>query len=139
MTSSALPPPASKSKIIVGVDDTAESLTLLGHAVNDAGYTFVGAASGQEGLGLLARIEPRFILLDIQMPDMDGFETCRRIRADSRLTQVPVAFLTARKTTADVRAGMAAGGNDFIAKPFDPAKLCERIHYWVARRVNKGW
>ncbi len=130
---------ANKSKIIVGVDDTPESLALLEHVVTDAGYTFFGAASGAECIGLLARIAPRFVLLDIQMPEMDGFETCRRIRTDPRLQTVPIAFLTARKTTEDVRTGMAAGGNDFIVKPFDPAKLRERIHYWAARRITKGW
>jgi len=101
---------ANKSKVIIGVDDTPVNLTLLGHVVGAAGYTFFSAVSGAECLGLLARIVPRLILLDIQMPGMDGFETCCQIRSDVRLRHVPVAFLTSRKTTEDVRAGMAAGG-----------------------------
>jgi len=90
--------------VIIDVDDTPENLTLLGHVVGAAGYTFFSALGGAECLSLLARIEPRLILLDIQMPGMDGFETCRQIRSDVRLRHVPVAFLTSRKTTEDVRA-----------------------------------
>lgn len=130
---------ANRSKVIVGVDDDADSLMLLDRVVGDAGYTFLGVASGQECLTLLARTVPRLVLLDIQMPDMDGFETCRRLRADKNLLHVPIAFLTARKTTEDVRKGMAAGGNDFIVKPYEPAKLTERLHYWTRHQVNRAW
>jgi two-component system, OmpR family, response regulator len=129
----------NRSKIIVGVDDVPESLSLVGHIVSEAGYTFMGAAGGNECLALVARIVPQLILLDVEMPKMDGFETCRRLRADGRLTHVPIAFLTARKSTEDVRSGMAAGGNDFVLKPFDRAKLIERLNYWTRHRVNKSW
>jgi two-component system, sensor histidine kinase and response regulator len=130
---------ANRSKVIVGVDDADDSRKLLDRVVSDAGYTYLGVASGQECLTLLARTVPRLILLDIQMPDMDGFETCRRLRAYKHLIHVPIAFLTARKTTEDVRKGMAAGGNVFIVKPFDPAKLAERLHYWTRHQVNRAW
>jgi two-component system OmpR family response regulator len=130
---------ANRSKVIVGVDDDTESLTLLDRVVSSAGYTFLGVASGPECLALLARTMPRLILLDIQMPEMDGFETCRRLRADKGLLHVPIAFITSRKTTEDVRKGMAAGGNDFIVKPFEPAKLADRLHYWTRHQVNKTW
>jgi two-component system, OmpR family, response regulator len=136
---SVAPATNNRSKIVVGVDDMAESLSLVGHIVSDAGYVFMGAAGGAECLALVARIVPQFILLDVEMPKMDGFETCRRLRADWRLTHVPIAFLTARKTSEDVRKGMAVGGNDFVLKPFDRAKLIERLNYWTRHRVNKTW
>jgi len=129
----------NRSKIIVGVDDVPESLALVDHIVSDAGYTFMGAGGGAECLALVARIVPQLILLDVEMPKMDGFETCRLLRADGRLTHVPIAFLTARKSSEDVRKGMAAGGNDFVLKPFDRAKLIERLNYWTRHRVNKSW
>jgi two-component system OmpR family response regulator len=135
----AAPTATNKSKIIVGVDDAPESLALVGHIVSDAGYVFMGAVGGNECLSLIARIVPQLILLDVEMPEMDGFETCRRLRTDTRLTHVPIAFLTARKSTEDVRTGMAAGGNDFVLKPFDRAKLVERLNYWTRHRVNKRW
>jgi len=69
---------------------------------------------------------------------MDGFETCCQIRSDVRLRHVPVAFLTSRKTTEDVRAGMAAGGNDFILKPFDNAQMISRVDHWTRQRINKA-
>jgi DNA-binding response OmpR family regulator len=129
----------NRSKIIVGVDDATESLSLIGHVVSEAGYTFMGAPGAAECLALVARIVPQLILLDIQMPGLDGFEICRRLRADRRLTHVPIAFLTACKSSTDVRSGLAAGGNDFILKPFDRAQLVERLNYWTRHRVNKNW
>ena len=70
------------------------------------------------------------------MPDMDGFEVCRRLRAVPEGRVIPVAFLTALKTRDDVRAGIAAGGNDFILKPIDRAKLLERVSVWSNRRIE---
>jgi DNA-binding response OmpR family regulator len=128
----------NRSKIIVAIDDAPENLSLLESAVTAAGYSFIGEANGEAGLQLLVRVAPRLILLDIQMPGMDGFEVCRRMRAYRHLDKVPVIFLTARKTVEDVRACMAAGGNDFMVKPFDVEKLQARIRRWVATRLPTG-
>jgi DNA-binding response OmpR family regulator len=77
------------------------------------------------------------------MPGLNGFETCRRLRdmgrgdpLNRRLATVPIVFLTARKTIEDVREGMAAGGNDFIVKPFDPTALVTRILHWIIRGTS---
>jgi CheY-like chemotaxis protein len=127
---------SNKSKVVIGLGDEPESVTLLGQVVGKAGYTFFGTTSGPECLSLLSRIEPRLILLDVQMPGMDGFETCRHIRKDARLARVPIAFLTALKRPADVQAGMAAGGNDFILKPFNPVVLLNRVNHWTSQRLT---
>jgi len=124
-----------RSKIVIAVDDAQENLEVVKAVVTSAGYTFMGTRSGKECLALALRVTPRLILLDIQMPEMDGFETCRRLRAVGACRGVPIAFLTASKTAEDVRAGMEAGGNDFIIKPFDVAKLLARIEHWVSKRV----
>jgi CheY-like chemotaxis protein len=124
------------SKIVLGVDDAPENLFLLQAAMKSAGYTFIAAKSGRECLSLLSRVTPRLILLDIEMPDLDGFETCRRIRQNRDLRHVPIAFLTARKGPEDVKSGLAAGGNDFILKPFDPMKLLDRVKHWTSRSVG---
>jgi CheY-like chemotaxis protein len=126
---------ARKGKIVLGVDDQPENLQMLEGLIEAQGFTFFGVPSGPEALSLAQRISPRLILLDVQMPGMDGFETCRRLRAIFSLKQVPVAFLTARKAAADVQAGIAAGGNDFIVKPFDPEKLIGRVLHWTGRRA----
>jgi len=125
-----------RNKIVLAIDDQAETLLLLQSFVEGAGYAFVSARRAREAVTLTDRVVPRLILLDIQMPNIDGFDTCRMLRANPTLRTVPIAFLTARKTAEDVTAGLSAGGNDFIIKPFDPDKLLERIDYWVNRRVG---
>ncbi|HWE72460.1 MAG TPA: response regulator [Stellaceae bacterium] len=124
----------TKSKIIMGVDDTPENLHFLKRAIEAGGYTFVAATNGHECLTMLGRITPKLLLLDIEMEPIDGFETCRRIRRIAGLEQLPIAFLTARKTAEDVEAGLGAGGNDFIVKPYSIAKLRERVEYWMTHR-----
>ncbi len=130
------PHPERKSKIIFGIDDARENRMLLEALIKAAGYSFFAMESGKEALVTATRIIPRLILLDIQMPEMDGFETCRRLRTMPQLNPVPIVFLTAAKTPADVQMGIAAGGNDFIIKPFDREQLLRRIDYWTTRRIR---
>jgi DNA-binding response OmpR family regulator len=127
---------ANKHKIIIGIDDDIDQLILLQRHLDAEGYTFFGAMSGVQGMLLLDRAVPRLIILDVAMPEMDGFETCRRMRANRALAQVPIVLLTARRTEADVRTATAVGANDFIVKPFDAEQLANRVHYWVNRRVR---
>jgi two-component system, OmpR family, response regulator len=124
------------TKVVIGVDDAPQNLAMLEAAVRAGGYTFLGAASGAECLSLLTRIVPRLILLDVEMPELDGFETCRRIRMNPHLRAVPVAFLTARRTADDVKQGIAVGGNDFIIKPFDVVKLLGRVRHWTQHTIR---
>lgn len=126
---------ANASKIVMGVDDAKENLLILKAIIQSAGFTFISAVGGHEAIALIRRAVPRLILLDVEMPGIDGFETCRRLRSDPALERTPIAFLTARKTAADVQAGIAAGGNDFIIKPFDREQLIERVRFWAARRA----
>jgi CheY-like chemotaxis protein len=127
---------ANRTKLVLGVDDLPGHLRLLQQCVMSAGYTFVGAASGLECLRIVARIEPRLILLDVQMPELDGFETCRRLRADIAFAHVPIVFLTACNAPDDVKRGLEVGGNDFILKPVAIQRLVERVNYWTSRRVG---
>jgi CheY-like chemotaxis protein len=138
MSGASLNGASTASKVVIGVDDAPENLFMLQATLKHAGYSFLGAKSGFECLTLVSRVIPRLILLDIEMPDLDGFETCRKLRANPELRHVPIAFLTARKTPADVNAGLAVGGNDFIVKPFDQAKLLDRVRHWTTRSVGRG-
>lgn len=135
MDGASLNPRDPSTKIVLGVDDAAENLFLLQCAMKSGGYTFVGARSGAECLSLLHRVLPTVVLLDIEMPTLDGFETCRQIRTIPNGRHVPIVFLTARKTSEDVKKCLDVGGNDFIIKPFDIAKLLERIQHWSGKRV----
>ena len=127
---------AGRGKVVLGVDDQPENIMMLESILEFQGFTFFGASSGIECLSLVQRVNPRLILLDVQMPLMDGYETCRRLRRIPEYRSIPVAFLTARKEVEDVRTGIAVGGNDFIVKPFDPVKLVNRVVHWTSRRVN---
>jgi CheY-like chemotaxis protein len=127
---------ARRSKIILGVDDQPDNIMILESLIEAQGFTFFGVGGGAECLSLAQRINPRLILLDIQMPELDGLETCRRLRRIPSMAATPVAFLTARKGVEDVKAGIAAGGNDFILKPIDPEKLLARVVHWTSRRVS---
>lgn len=128
----------AKDKVVIGIDDQAENIMMLEALLETQGYTFFGAASGAEGLELAQRARPNLILLDIQMPTMDGYETCRRLRIMPNTRFVPIAFLTARKASEDVRAGLAAGGNDFIVKPFNAEKLLARVEHWTSRKGSSS-
>lgn len=85
------------------------------------------AANGQQGLALAEKLQPDLILLDIDMPDPDGFEVCRRLKSDSRTMTIPVVFLTGMTSTEEKIKGLELGATDYITKPFDPAELRARV------------
>jgi CheY-like chemotaxis protein len=127
--------PDRRSKIVLAVDDEPDNIVMLQSLIEGAGYTFFAAASGTECLTLVTRVAPRVILLDVQMPGIDGYDTCRHLRRLSSLDHVPIVFLTTRKTSDDVQSCMRSGGNDFIVKPFDPNRLIKRLEHWVGHRI----
>ena len=127
-----------RNKTIMAVDDTPEMLTMVKEIIVEAGYNFVGARSGEQALLRLAGERPNFILLDVQMPGMDGFELCRQIRALPEWHSVPIAFLTAHKSEQSVRQGIGAGGNDFVGKPFTVKTLLRHVDHWAFRRVGQA-
>jgi CheY-like chemotaxis protein len=116
------------SKIVLAADDNPANLRVLKAVIESQGYTFFGAASGSECLEMVERLSPSLIILDVEMPGLDGFETCRQLRARVRSKHLPVAFYTAHRRDSDVRLGLAVGGNDFLLKPIDPEKLISRVN-----------
>ena len=127
---------SGSGKTVVMADDMVENRLLIKGILERHGYVVFDASDGADCLGLLARVVPRLVLLDIQMPDMTGFEVCRRIRMNPTFRQVPIAFVTASKTLEEVQEGMAAGGNDFIVKPIREDKLLDRVKYWTSRTLR---
>jgi two-component system OmpR family response regulator len=117
------------------VDDEPTILELLAGSLQFAGFEVLTAASGGEALRLAAAARPDLILLDVMMPDDDGFEVVRRIRAGG--PRVPVIFLTARGTVGDRVAGLTLGGDDYITKPFSLDEVLARIRA-VLRRSATG-
>jgi DNA-binding response OmpR family regulator len=120
--------------VIVAVDDSREMLDILKSLIAGAGYRFFGASNANQCMRLVRDVEPDLILLDVQMPEVDGFDLCRQIRTVEACRTTPIAFVTARRTAQDVKAGIAAGGNDFITKPFDAKNMMVRIDRWVRQK-----
>lgn len=127
-----------KGALILGVDDDPTNLKVLQEIVQAMGHSFLAASSGEEGLKLLHRAAPKIILLDITMPGMDGFETCRRIRSDFPMLKVPVIFVSSLNSPEDVARGIGANGNDYIIKPYEPEKLRQRITHWLRTGISLG-
>jgi signal transduction histidine kinase len=114
-------------KILIA-DDRADNLQLLATRLEAEGYNFVTASDGEETLRLVHEASPDLVLLDVNMPRKDGFEVLREIRADSRVSHIPVIILTAaRIEPRDVRQGLSLGADDYITKPFDWRELAARI------------
>ncbi len=122
-------------RVVLAADDDKDALDIVNVAVKALGYVFFGTATGEECASLATRIHPNVVLLDVNMPGIDGYEVCRRLRGMPHLQRVPIAFITANRTTADLMRAKEVGGNDFILKPFEIARLQERVRHWAARRV----
>lgn len=120
---------------ILIVDDLAANRETLTELLTADGFRFVEAADGPTALRLAAGAPPDLVLLDIMMPGMDGFEVCRRMRADVRLAEVPVIMVTALDDQASRLAGLEAGADDFITKPFNRAELRARVR--TVTRLNR--
>ncbi len=116
---------------ILAVDDTAASLKLLSELLRAEGYRVRAAISGELALGAAKANPPELVLLDIRMPGMDGFEVCRRLKADPVTRDVPVVFLSAASEMKDKLQGFAAGAVDFVTKPFQRDELLARVRTHV--------
>lgn len=112
---------------VLVVDDTPTNLEVVTEVLSTAGYDVAIAMSGERALKQLKYQSPSLILLDVQMPGIDGFETCRRLKEDSRTSQIPVIFLTAFSDTESIIKGFSLGAVDYISKPFQEEVLLARV------------
>ncbi|ASW01939.1 response regulator [Paraburkholderia aromaticivorans] len=119
--------------VVLIVDDTPDNLALLSETLQAAGYAVLVALDGQSALQRLARITPDAVLLDALMPGLDGFETCRLIKADPRNRHLPVIFMTALTDSEHVVQGFRVGGIDYVTKPVKPSEVSARIAAHVQR------
>jgi len=114
------------AKILI-VDDIPANLNVLCQALESEGYKIVAAPSGTVALQLAHRTQPDLILLDIMMPERDGFEICRRLKADASTAEIPVIFITAKDEMSSVIKGFEVGGVDYITKPFRYEEVRVRV------------
>ncbi len=115
---------------ILVVDDDAPSVKMISFLLREEGYDVSTASNGIAALELIDRQSPDLVVLDVMMPHLDGFEVCRRIRQKQ---DVPIIFLSAKGETADKVTGLELGGDDYLAKPFEPAELLARVKAVVRR------
>lgn len=118
------------SDTVLIVDDDETTLRVLELLLARAGYEVVRAGSAEDGLRKAYRFQPDIVLLDVNMPQMDGWEMCHRLR---EMSDVPILFLAASASSEDVVRGLELGADDFIAKPFDPQELLARIKAHLRR------
>ncbi len=121
-----------KRDVALVVDDSPETLRLLTDALDGAGMTVMVALDGASAMRIVDQITPDIVLLDAVMPGMDGFETCKRLKRDAGLVNVPIIFMTGLAETAHIVRGLEAGGVDYVTKPIAIEEMLARIRVHLA-------
>jgi two-component system sensor histidine kinase/response regulator len=125
------------AKILV-VEDEAENRLLIGMILSTEGYQVIPAVDGADALARLEREPPDLILLDLMMPQMNGFEVLERLRADPATAPIPVIVLTALAQERDIERAVASGAQGYVIKPFEPDELLKRIEEFTHACENPG-
>jgi len=123
---------------ILLVDDEPDLIWAVQRSLSFDGYVVLSAKDGYEALSIARRSFPDLIILDINMPQMNGLEVCRKLRQDPILESVPIIFLTHRNETSDRINGLEEGGDDYLGKPFDLHELKARIKAMLRRNKRKS-
>jgi two-component system, sensor histidine kinase and response regulator len=118
----------NKQPVVLVVDDNPQNLKVLGYTLKANGINPAIAKQGTAALALTKKKKPDLILLDVMMPEMDGFEVCKRLKEDSETADIPIIFLTAKTEIEDVVAGLELGAVDYVTKPFNTKELLTRVH-----------
>lgn len=124
---------ADQRALILVVEDDAELLAMLAFNLERHGYRVAQAADGATGLQLTRQIKPDLVLLDLMLPQLDGRQLCRGIRADAAIAQTPVLILTALDREIDIVNGLDAGADDYLTKPFSLRELLARVKALLRR------
>jgi len=123
---------SKRRDVVLVIDDSPETLRLLTDALDGAGMTVMVALDGAAAMRIVDQITPDMILLDAVMPGMDGFETCRRLKREAGLSNVPVIFMTGLAETEHIVRGLEAGGVDYVTKPIAIEEMLARIRVHLA-------
>lgn len=126
-----------KNKKILVIDDEPDVTELVAYHLKAKGFQVEVVNDPNSSIGLARSLLPDLVILDVMMPDLNGIQICRMLRADPKLNRVPVIFLTAKTEESDRVAGLEIGGDDYIAKPFSTKELVLRVQS-ILRRVAEG-
>ena len=121
----------SEYKVVI-VDDVISNVLLLKVLLNNEKFQIVTASNGTEALAQVKKEKPDLVLLDVMMPDISGFDVAKQMKADPEMSDIPIIFLTALNSTADIVKGFQVGGNDFISKPFNKEELIIRVTHQIS-------
>ena len=124
--------------LVLAVDDQPNNLQFLGKLLSDSGYEVGMAQNGRQALNFVEKNKPDLILLDIMMPEMDGYDVCKTLKNDFATRHIPVIFLTAKTDSQDVVKGFELGGVDYVTKPFNSAELLARIRTHIEMQILRG-
>jgi two-component system, cell cycle response regulator DivK len=119
------------SQRILVIEDQEDNRTIVRDLVTANGYQLLEATSGEEGLKIAARERPDLILMDIQLPGIDGYEVTRRLKADATLRKIPVIAVTSYALSGDDKKAFAAGCEGYVTKPFSPRLLLAKIREFL--------
>ena len=119
------------SKRILLVEDQEDGRRIVRDLLASSDYALIEAKTGEEGLALAEQERPDLILMDIQLPGLDGYEVTRRIKANPALSHIPIVAVTSYALSGDEQKAYAAGCNDYVAKPFSPRALMAKIREYL--------
>jgi DNA-binding response OmpR family regulator len=129
------------SCVILIVDDVKENLSILRATLEPQGYKLLFANSGEKALQVIKNSPPDLVLLDVMMPGINGFETCRQSKKNRATKDIPVIFITAKNEESDLITGFDLGGIDYMTKPFRHSEVCARVEthlqLYIFRRTLK--
>lgn len=131
---------AAAGRILI-VDDTPANIQTLSAILKEKGYQISVATNGRQALDVVSKVRPDLILLDVMMPEMDGFEACEKLKASMEWHDIPIIFLTAKTETSDIVRGFELGAVDYVGKPFNAHELLARVNTHLSmdrlRRENE--
>ncbi|MEP3562076.1 MAG: response regulator [Marinobacter sp.] len=125
-------PHDDRKTVVMVVDDAIDSIRMISDALEEAGMTVLVALEGNQALTISQNITPDVVLMDALMPNMDGFETCRRLKENPAFTDIPIIFMTGLSDTEHVVMGLKAGGVDYATKPINTTELLARMDVHLA-------
>jgi two-component system alkaline phosphatase synthesis response regulator PhoP len=127
-----------ETKRILVVDDEARVREMIEFRLRLFGYEVLHAANGSEALAVASREMPDLVLLDVMMPELDGFQVCSRLKQDETTRRIPVIMLTAKAEAKDVTRAFNSGAVDYVVKPYDPAVLQQKVVQHLAGAPGLG-
>ncbi len=119
---------------VLAVDDNPINVKLLSRTLTNNNYNVITAGTGEEAIQKAQNEQPDIILLDVLMPGMDGYETCKKLKSEKQTADIPVIFLSAKNETVDKARGLALGAVDYLTKPFDPVEITARLQTHLEAR-----